>query len=137
MEAKEKGGDVVDEFMKILDSAIIDAKDQLIERFDWICKQSPDSAKFMYENGIMLGYKPEEGIRSALKHGTLAIGQIGIAETLQILIGCDQTEPQGLELARQIEALFQKRCKEFKNEYKLNFGVYFSPEHSVGALTVM
>lgn len=127
MEAKEKGGNVVDEFIKILDSAIIDAKDQLIERFDWICKQSPDSAKFMYENGIMLGYKPEEGIRSALKHGTLAIGQIGIAETLQILIGCDQTEPQGLELARQIEALFQKRCKEFKNEYKLNFGVYFSP----------
>lgn len=137
MEAKEKGGNVVDEFMKILDSAIIDTKDQLIERFDWICRQSPDSAKFMYENGIMLGYKPEEGIRSALKHGTLAIGQIGVAETLQILIGCDQTEPQGLELARQIEALFQKRCKEFKNEYKLNFGVYFSPEHSVGALTVM
>ena len=137
MEAKEKGGNVIDEFMKILDSAIIDAKDQLIERFDWICKQSPDSAKFMYENGIMLGYKPEEGIKSALKHGTLAIGQLGIAETLQILIGCDQTEPQGLELAKQIEALFQKRCKEFKNEYKLNFGVYFSPEHSVGALTAM
>lgn len=137
MEAKEKGDNVVDEFMKILDSAIIDAKDQLIERFDWICKQSPDSAKFMYENGIMLGYKPEEGIKSALKHGTLAIGQLGIAETLQILIGCDQTEPQGLELAKQIEALFQKRCKEFKNEYKLNFGVYFSPEHSVGALTAM
>ncbi len=137
MEAKEKGGNVIDEFMKILDFAIIDAKDQLIERFDWICKQSPDSAKFMYENGIMLGYKPEEGIKSALKHGTLAIGQLGIAETLQILIGCDQTEPQGLELAKQIEALFQKRCKEFKNEYKLNFGVYFSPEHSVGALTAM
>lgn len=131
MEAKEKGGNVVDEFMKILDSAIIDAKDQLIERFDWICRQSPDSAKFMYENGIMLGYKPEEGIRSALKHGTLAIGQIGVAETLQILIGCDQTEPQGLELARQIEALFQKRCKEFKNEYKLNFGVYFSPAENL------
>ena len=131
MEAKEKAGDVVDEFMKILDTAITDAKDQLIERFDWICKQSPDSAKFMYENGIMLGYKPEEGIRSALKHGTLAIGQIGIAETLQILIRCDQTEPQGLELARQIEALFQKRCKEFKNEYKLNFGVYFSPAENL------
>lgn len=137
MEAKEKGGNVVDEFMKILDSAIIEAKDQLIERFDWICKQSPDSAKFMYENGIMLGYKPEEGIKSALKHGTLAIGQLGLAETLQILIGCDQTTSQGLKLARQIEALFQKRCKEFKNEYKLNFGVYFSPEHSVGALTAM
>ena len=41
----------------------------------------------MYENGLMAGYVPEEGIRSALKHGTLAIGQLGLAETLQILIG--------------------------------------------------
>ena len=54
----------------------------LIERFNWICSQSAESAKFMYENGTMLGYKPEEGIRSALKHGTLVIGQLGLAETL-------------------------------------------------------
>ena len=43
----------------------------LIERFEYICSQSPASAKFMYENGLMAGYVPEEGIRSALKHGTL------------------------------------------------------------------
>jgi len=36
----------------------------------------------MYENGTFFGYKPEEGIRSALKHGTLAIGQLGLAECL-------------------------------------------------------
>lgn len=131
MEAKEKGGNVVDEFMKILDSAIIDAKDQLIERFDWICKQSPDSAKFMYENGIMLGYKPEEGIRSALKHGTLALGQLGLAEALQILIGHDQTTSDGLELAKKIEGLFKDRCTEFKKKYKLNVGVYFSPSENL------
>jgi ribonucleoside-triphosphate reductase len=46
----------------------------LIERFEWICEQDPSSARFMYENGLMAGYKPEEGIRSALKHGTLALG---------------------------------------------------------------
>ena len=46
----------------------------LIERFEYICSQSPESAKFMYENGLMAGYIPEEGIRSALKHGTLAMG---------------------------------------------------------------
>jgi ribonucleoside-triphosphate reductase len=63
-----------DIFMFILDKAINDAKDMLIERFEWICSQNPKSAKFMYENGLMAGYKPEEGIRSALKHGTLAIG---------------------------------------------------------------
>jgi ribonucleoside-triphosphate reductase len=57
----------------------------------------------MYENGLMAGYVPEEGIRSALKHGTIVIGQIGLAETLQILIGCDHTEPEGMEFAKEIE----------------------------------
>ena len=61
-------------FMKLLDKKIHEAKDMLIERFEYICSQSPESAKFMYENRLMAGYIPEEGIRSALKHGTLAIG---------------------------------------------------------------
>jgi ribonucleoside-triphosphate reductase len=65
---------VEDIFMVFLDRAIHDAKDMLIERFKWICSQSPASARFMYENGLMAGYVPEEGIRSALKHGTLALG---------------------------------------------------------------
>ena len=128
--AMEADGDI-DRFMEILEEAINDSKDQLIERFEWICSQSPESAKFMYENHTMLGYKPEEGIRSALKHGTLAIGQLGLAETLQILIGKNQTTTEGLELAKKIEALFQAKCKEFKVKYKLNFGVYFSPSENL------
>lgn len=122
---------LINNFMDILDKAIHDAKDQLIERFEWICSQSPDSAKFMYENGVMEGYVPKEGIRSALKHGTLAIGQLGLAETLQILIGCDHTEERGMELAKKIEQLFKDRCAEFKEKYKLNFGVYFSPSENL------
>ena len=118
-------------FMKLLDQKIHEAKDMLIERFDYICSQSSASAKFMYENGLMAGYNPEEGIRSALKHGTLALGQLGLAETLQILIGCDHTEEKGMELAKRIEQLFKDRCAEFKEEYKLNFGVYYSPAENL------
>jgi ribonucleoside-triphosphate reductase len=118
-------------FMKLLDQKIHEAKDMLIERFEYICSQSPASAKFMYENGLMAGYVPEEGIRSALKHGTLALGQLGLAETLQILIGCDHTEEKGMELAKRIEQLFKDRCAEFKEEYKLNFGVYFTPAENL------
>ena len=118
-------------FLHLLDEKIHEAKDMLIERFEWICSQSPASAKFMYENGVMAGYVPEEGIRSALKHGTLAIGQLGMAETLQILIGCDHTTPEGMELAKRIEALFNKRCAEFKKEYSLNFGVYYTPAENL------
>lgn len=127
-------GDVdklVDSFMTLLDSKIHEAKDQLIERFDYVCSQSSASAKFMYENGIMAGYIPEEGIRSALKHGTLAIGQLGLAETLTILIGKDQTTSEGMALAKRIEELFKQRCNEFKQEYKLNFGVYYSPAENL------
>lgn len=135
MEAKEasesNGTDIVEEFMIILDNVIHETKDGLIDRFEWICSQSPDSAKFMYENNLMAGYIPEEGIRSALKHGTLAIGQLGLAETLQILIGCDHTDERGMELAKRIEQLFKDRCAEFKEEYKLNFGVYYTPAENL------
>ena len=121
----------IEVFMDLLDEKIHEAKDMLIERFDWICSQSPASAKFMYENGVMAGYIPEEGIRSALKHGTIVIGQLGLAETLQILIGCDHTEERGMELAKRIEQLFKDRCAEFKKEYSLNFGVYYTPAENL------
>lgn len=120
----------IEDFMQILDTKIHEAREQLIERFEWICKQSPDSAKFMYENNVMLGYDGKD-IRSALKHGTLAIGQLGLAETLQILIGCDHTTEKGMELAKRIEQLFKDRCAEFKQADKLNFGVYFSPSENL------
>lgn len=128
--AMEAGQDV-ERFMQLLDTKIHEAKDMLLERFDYICSQSPESAKFMYENGTMEGYVPEEGIRSALKHGTLAVGQIGLAETLQLLIGTDQTTERGMQLAKRIEALFRKRCDEFKEQYKLNFGVYYTPAENL------
>lgn len=123
--------DTVDVFFSILDRKIHEARDMLLERFEYICSQSPDSAKFMYENDLMEGYVPEEGIRSALKHGTIVIGQLGLAETLQILIGCDHTEPEGMELAKRIEQLFKDRCAQFKQEEQLNFGVYYTPAENL------
>lgn len=107
----------VESFMTLLDKKIYEAKDMLIERFNFICNQDPSSATFMYENGTMEGYVPEEGIRSALKHGTLALGQLGLAETLQLLIGKNQTTKEGMELAKRIEQLFKDRCAEFKHEW--------------------
>ena len=126
----------IEEFMTLLDTKIHEAKDMLIERFNWICSQSSDGAKFMYDNNVMAGYVPEEGVKSALKHGTIVIGQLGLAETLQILVGCDHTEEKGMELAKRIEQLFNTRCKEFKEQYGLNFGVYYTPAENL-AYTAM
>lgn len=130
-ESLEDGEDLVEKFMENLDKSIHEAKDMLLERFEWICSQDAASAQFMYENNTMAGYVPEEGIRSALKHGTLALGQVGLAETLQILIGTNQRSSNGMELAKRIEQLFKDRCAEFKNYYKLNFGVYFTPAENL------
>lgn len=130
METKEKieykEDYLVEAFLKLLDKKIYEAKDMLIERFEYICSQSSDSAKFMYENNVMAGYDGAN-IRSALIHGTLAVGQIGLAETLQILIDENQTTEKGMALAKRIEQLFKDRCAEFKEKYKLNFGVYYTP----------
>ena len=125
-----QAGDV-ETFMQILDEKIHEARDMLLERFEFICAQSPLAAKFMYENGTMIGYHPEEGIRSALKHGTLVIGQLGLAEALQILIGKDHTTPEGMEVAKRIEQLFKDRCAQFKQEEHLNFGVYYTPAENL------
>ena len=131
LKCEKTGKELIPEFMKMLDKKICEAKDMLLERFEHICSQSPASAKFMWENNTMAGYVPEEGIRSALKHGTLALGQLGLAECLQILIGCDHTTDAGMNLAKEIESLFKARCAEFKESYKLNFGVYYTPAENL------
>ena len=73
-ETPEVQNQLITQFLRNLDKKIHEAKDMLIERFEWICSQNSASAKFMYGNNVIAGYVPEEGIRSALKHGTLAVG---------------------------------------------------------------
>ena len=122
---------VVNEFFKLLESKIGECKDSLIERFNYICSQPSKSASFMWENNTMKGYVPSEGIVSAMKHGTLAIGKIGVAETLQILIGKNHLTEEGMELAKRIEQMYVDKCNEYKKEYKLNFGIYETPAESL------
>lgn len=120
----------VEKFIVLLDKKINEARLMLIERFTLMCAQSEKAAPYMYQNGTMYGYDGES-VASALKHGTLAIGQLGLAETLQILIGCDHTTDKGMDLAKRIESLFNTKCAEFKKSDKLNFGVYYTPAESL------
>lgn len=122
--------DVFADFYNIVSKKIDEAKDMLLERFEYICKQPSESAKFMWENNLMAGYDGKNP-RSALCHGTLAIGQLGLAEALQIICGEDHTSKIGMEFAKQIEQLFKDKCSEFKEKYKLNFGVYFTPAENL------
>ena len=140
MKSKGKlGNKNIEDFFNKLLKKIEECRDGMVERFTHIASQNPASAMFMYHNRTMLGYIPKEGIISALKHGTLAMGQIGMAETLQILIGKDHTTEEGMALAKRIESLFNQKCAEYKsNTYNilgqtihLNFGVYYTPAESL------
>lgn len=124
---KEK---LVDTFMTVLDKKIDEATEMLVERYNLICSQKESSAKFMWQNDTMYGYDGED-LSSAYKHGTLAVGQVGLAETLQILIGTDQTTEEGLVLAKRIEQMFYDKCKKYKANTKLNFGVYYTPAENL------
>ena len=134
MQAKEKaeadGTDIVEEFINILDENITIGFQMLRERYDYICSQDAKSAPFMYGNNTMAGYDGKN-IESALKHGTLALGQLGLAETLQILVGCNQLDKKGFDLACKIEQTFKDRCKEQKEKERLNYGVYYTPECNI------
>ena len=130
-ERKYTSEEVWEEFMKLLDKKLFEAKDMLLERFNHICSQSPKSAKFMYKNHTMSGYHEEEGIISALKHGTIVIGQLGLSEALYIMFNYDHTTSEGMERAKEIEQLWLTRTSEFKKEYKLNFGVYYTPAENL------
>ena len=66
-----------------------------------------------------------------MKHGTIVIGQVGLAEALQILIGCDQCEERGMKVAKEIEQMYNDLTTEFKKKYKMNFGVYYTPAESL------
>lgn len=123
--------DVFKSFMVYLDKKMGEAKDTLIERFKHISSQPVDAAKFMWENNTMYGYIPEEGPISALKHGTIVIGQIALSETLLILIGESQLTEKGMEHAKRIEELFKNNCNKWKTEYNLNFGVYYTPAENL------
>ena len=121
----------VETFMQLLEITIQEAADSLIERYEIVKSQPPSAAPFQYGNHTMAGYIEGEGIDTAIRHGTFAIGQLGVAETLQLLIGTDQTTPEGLELAKRIEQLYKDKINALRVKYKMNFGVYASPAESL------
>lgn len=118
---------VIEVFMRKFSMVINDAKNSLIERYNYACSRKPESASFMYENNVIAGYDGKT-IRSAMKHMTLGIGILGLAECLQILIGTNQTTKEGMKLAKRICKFHFDKCLEYKDRYSLNFSSYYTPK---------
>ena len=101
----------------------------LLERFDIMVNQSPEAGPFMYQNGTMKGAQDcRVSNYEALKHGTLAMGYIGIAEMCQALFGKNHAEdPEVHEFALKVVSRINQFAKEASERHDLNFSCYATP----------
>ena len=126
---KSKGD--IDEFFIKLDQLIDLCIDQLLERFEIQCKRKVINYPFLMGQGVWLDsekLKPTDEVREVLKHGTLTIGFIGLAETLKSLIGYHHGESEKAQiLGLQIVAHMRRRVDEAAQKYHLNFSLIATP----------
>ena len=118
-------------FYKELDETMDLVKGQLLQRFECQCSKSRANFKFLLGSGVWLNSEKMDSttkLRTVLKHGTLSIGFIGLAETLKALIGEHHGESEKAQkLGLEIIGHMRKKCDEYSEEYNLNFTCLATP----------
>ena len=118
-------------FYKELDETMDLVKGQLLQRFECQCSKSRANFKFLLGSGVWLNSEKMDSttkLRTVLKHGTLSIGFIGLAETLKALIGEHHGESEEAQkLGLEIIGHMRKKCDEYSEEYNLNFTCLATP----------
>ena len=119
----------LDGFWSAFEDLLMLCEQGLLERFDIMVNQPPEAAPFMYQNGTM---KDAQNCRvsnyEALKHGTLAMGYIGIAEMCQALFGKNHAEDKEVhEFALSVVRRINEYAKEASDRHDLNFSCYATP----------
>lgn len=101
----------------------------LLERFEIMIKQSPKAAPFMYQNNTIQGAREcKENVYNALKHNTLAIGYIGVAEMCVALFGKNHAEDKKVhEFALSVVKRINEFAAEASERNDLNFSCYATP----------
>ena len=121
----------IDGFFKELEELLDLVKDQLLERFDIQCSKHVYNFPFLLGQGVWIDsdkLKPGDRLRRVLKHGTLSIGFIGLAECLKALTGKHHGESEeSQELGLKIIGFMRKKCDEYSKQYNLNFTCLATP----------
>ncbi|MEG2311575.1 MAG: anaerobic ribonucleoside triphosphate reductase, partial [Bacilli bacterium] len=118
-------------FYQELEEILDLVKDQLLERFEIQCNKRLSNFPFVLGQGIWINsenLKENDRLRKILKHGTLSIGFIGLAECLNALIGKHHGESeQAQQLGLEIVGFMRKKCDQYCQEYNLNFTLLATP----------
>lgn len=121
----------LDGFFKELEELMELVKDQLLERFEIQCSKRIYNFPFLLGQGVWMDsekLKPTDRLRKVLKHGTLTIGFIGLAECLKALIGKHHGESEEAQkLGLKIIRFMRKKLDEYSKEYNLNFSLIATP----------
>ena len=119
----------LDGFWSAFEDLLMLCEQGLLERFDIMVNQPPEAAPFMYQNGTMRD--AQNCVMSnyeALKHGTLAMGYIGIAEMCQALFGKNHAEDKDVHaFALKVVERINEYAKEASDRHNLNFSCYATP----------
>ncbi len=106
-------------------------KDQLLERFEIQCNKHVYNFPFLLGSGVWTDaekLKPNDRLRKILKHGSLTIGFIGLAETLKALIGKHHGESkEAQKLGLEIIKFMRNKTDEYSKKYNLNFTLIATP----------
>ena len=126
---KAKGD--VDLFFELLDNMIDLAMGQLMERFKIQSQKKVRNFPFLMGQGIWLDSEklgPDDTIEEVIKHGTLTVGFIGLAECLKALIGVHHGESaEAQNLGLEIIGYMRKRMDEQARKTGLNWSVIATP----------
>ena len=121
----------VEKFYKKLDERLELVKEQLLERFNIQANKKVYNFPFLMGEGIWMdskNLKPDDSICEVIKHGTLTIGFIGLAEALKALTGKHHGESEeSQKLGLEIISYMRKKCDEYAKKYKLNFSLIATP----------
>ncbi|MBP3319957.1 MAG: anaerobic ribonucleoside triphosphate reductase [Ruminiclostridium sp.] len=107
-------------FFESLDYTIDLCIEQLLERFEFQCRKRVMNAPFLMGQGVWIDSEKlawDDEVREVLKHGTLSMGFIGLAETLKVLIGEHHGESEkarvlGLEIVGHMRARMDAESKK-------------------------
>lgn len=124
----------IDKFYQLLDENLQLCLEHLFTRFEIVAELTAEEMPFHMLQGGWLGadhLRPWDKIREVLKHGSLSIGFVGLAETLVSLVGKHHGEsPAAQELGLAIVQHFRDFTDAAADKYKLNFSTFATPAES-------
>ena len=120
-----------DVFMSMLNETIDEVFDLSMDRFEIIANKKAKNFPFLMGQGLYIGsdnLSPDDTIREVIKHGTITMGFIGLAETLVVLTGKHHGESEASqELGLKIISHMNQRCTDECHKTGLNFSLMGSP----------